>query len=89
MLLLTVSLIWLAIGTFVVLLCRAAADGDAALLAGAKRASAGASHGAGSGSGRTHTTWRRSTARSAARAGDGARPLVARESELLTRRGGE
>jgi hypothetical protein len=87
MLLFAIPLIWLAIATFVVILCRAAADGDAALLSGAQHASAGTTHGLGSG--RTHTTWRRPAARHAARAGDGSRRRAARESDLLARRGGE
>ncbi len=87
MLLLTVPLIWLAIATFVVLLCRAAADGDAALLIGSKRATTRTTHGPSVG--RTHTTWRRSSAHSAARTGDGSRRLAARESEMLARRGAE
>jgi hypothetical protein len=87
MLLFAVPLIWLAIATFVVLLCRAAADGDAALLTGAKRGSAGTANGLGSG--RTHTAWRRPAARHAARAGDGSRRRAARESDLLARRGSE
>jgi hypothetical protein len=89
MLLFVVPLIWLAIATFVVLLCRAAADGDAALLTGAQRASARTTHGLGSGSGRTHTAWRRPAARSSARVGDGPRRRTSRESDLLARRGSE
>jgi len=89
MLLFAVPLIWLAIATFVVLLCRAATDGDAAMLAGAKRAPAGAAHGSGTFSGRTHTAWRRPAVRSAARAGNGGHRRASRESDLLTRRSSE
>jgi hypothetical protein len=89
MLLFAVPLIWLTIATFVVLLCRAAADGDAALLAGAERGSAGTSDRIGGFSGRTRTAWRRPAARSAAHAGNRARRRVSRESDLLARRGSE
>jgi hypothetical protein len=82
MLLFAVPLIWLAIATFVVLLCRAAADGDAALLVGVKRAPA-------STVGRTRTTWRRPSVRATSHAGTGTRRPAARESDLLTRRGSE
>jgi hypothetical protein len=89
MLLFAVPLIWLAVATFVVLLCRAAADGDAALLANAGRASAGTADGIGRFSGRTHTTWRRPAVRAAARTGTGPRRRPARERDLLVRRGNE
>ncbi len=89
MLLFAVPLIWLAVATFVVLLCRAAADGDAALLASTRRASAGTADGIGSFSGRTRTTWRRAAVRSAAHAGNGPRRRVARESDLLAHRSSE
>jgi hypothetical protein len=89
MLLFAVPLIWLAIATFVVLLCRAAADGDATLLAGAKRASAGTADGIGTFAGRTRSTWRRPSVRATSHAGNGTRRHVARESGLLARRGSE
>jgi hypothetical protein len=90
MLLFAVPLIWLAVATFVVLLCRAAADGDAALLMSAKRASAGTTtDGIGSSSGRIRTTWRRTGMRSAVHAGNGTRRRMGRESDLLARRGSE
>jgi hypothetical protein len=89
MLLFAVPLVWLAVATFVVLLCRAAAHGDAAVLADTKRASAGTAHGTRHLSGRTRTSWRPSPLRSAARAGDGKRRSAAWESDLLGHRGGE
>ncbi len=88
MLIFAVPLIWLAIAMFVVVLCRAAADGDAALIAGGERGT-GMSHGIGSPSATTRRTWRRPAVRSAARPGRGAHSRAALDSDLLARRGNE
>lgn len=89
MLLIVIPLIWLAVATFVVLLCRAAADGDAALLAGGEHATAGTSHGMATPSAGTRTTWRRPAVRSATRPGRGAHRRAGLKSDLLVRRGNE
>lgn len=69
MLLIVIPLIWLAVATFVLLLCRAAADADSVLLASTEPASPRTTLNAGSVQPRTRTTWRRPQAGSVSRGG--------------------
>ena len=67
MLLIVIPLIWLAVATFVLLLCRAAADADSVLLASTEPAGPRAVLSARSHQPRARTTWRRPQTGSASR----------------------
>ena len=69
MFLIVIALIWLAVATFVLLVCRAAAEADSVLFASTESAGSRATHDARKVQTRSRTTWRRPQAGSVSRGG--------------------